>query len=149
MMKAMVMTNPRKARSPIGLNVRKKSSTALWRKWTSNSTKRKLMMQKLLMVLLYLLLMVNLLMMGLNITLWANLVTASSTSATLASMSSSTNVDDLIVLVQMVAKKYEGHQGQRAVTVLKNGEHYLPRREMSSFVVENLKKKLKSSRRSS
>ena len=107
------------------------------------------MMQKLLMVLLYLLLMVNLLMMGLNITLWANLVTASSTSAILASMSSSTNVDDLIVLVQMVAKKYEGHQGQRAVTVLKNGEHYLLRKGMSSFVVENLKKKLRSSGRSS
>ena len=56
---------------------------------------------------------------------------------------------DLIVLVQMVAKKYEGHQGQRAVTVRKNGEHYLPRREMSSFVGENSKKKLRSSRRSS
>ena len=39
-----------------------------------------------------------------------NLVTASSTSATLASTSSSTNVDDPIELVQMVAKKYEGHQ---------------------------------------
>ncbi|CAL1137578.1 unnamed protein product [Cladocopium goreaui] len=38
-------------------------------KWTSNLTKRKLMMLKSLMVLLYLLLMVNLLMMGLNISM--------------------------------------------------------------------------------
>ena len=57
------------------------------------------------------------------------------TSATLASTSSSTVEDDLIVLVLTVAKKYEGHQGQRAVTVQKNGELYPPGRGMSSSVV--------------
>ena len=88
-------------------------------------------------------------MTDLNITLRANLVTASSTSATLASMSSLTNVEDLIELAQMVAKKYEDHQGRRVATVLKSGGHYLPRREMSSFVVENSKLKLRNSRRSS
>ena len=77
-----------------------------------------------------------------------NLLTVSSTSTTSASMSNSTNVDNLIELVHTVAKKYEDHQDQRAAIVL-NGGHSPPRREMSSFVVENLKKKLISSRRSS
>ena len=149
MTETVAMTNPEKGRSPTVLNIKKKSSNAWWRKWTSNSTKRKMMVSKSLMDLPCLLLTVNLPMTDLSITLWANLVTASSTSATLASMSSSTNVDDPIELVQMVAKKYEDHQDQRVATVLRNGDHYPPRREMSSFVVENSKKKLRSSRRSS
>ena len=48
----------------------------------------------------------------------------------------------------MVAKKFEGHQGQRAATVLKNGELCPPRGGMSSFVVASWKPRPRNSRRS-
>jgi hypothetical protein len=67
----------------------------------------------------------------------------------LASMSSSTNEEDLIVSVLTVAKKHEDHQGQRVATVLKNGELFPPRRGTSSFVAASWKLRLRNSRRSS